>query len=270
MSAPSGTPWYRVAFGAHYPDLYAHRDQAEAVRCVGLLPRLAPLGPGPLLDLGCGQGRHLPLLATDGRRAVGVDLSAPLLQRAREEQPGQPLVRADMRQLPLRPGAVTAVLSLFTAFGYFGRADQHAPVVREVARVLREGGHWFLDFLDSERVAAELAGGPRERRRRTTVLEVREDRRLATGPLRVIKTVDLAPRAGMAEAAAHLGIPAGGLQYREQVSLLALDELDDLAADAGMLRVAAAGDYHGGPLRPGTSDRWLLVYRKPAAPGRPA
>ncbi len=270
MSAPSETPWFRVAFGAHYPDLYAHRDRAEAVRCVKLLPHLAPLGPGPLLDLGCGQGRHLPLLAADGRLAVGVDLSAPLLNRARSDQPTRPLIRADMRQLPLRPGTVSAVLSLFTAFGYFGSVERHVPVVGEVARVLRPGGHWFLDFLDSERVAAELAGGPSERRRRTAVLEVREDRRLAAGPRRVIKTVDLVPRVGMAETAAQLGVPAGGLQYREQVSLLALEELDGLAADAGMRRVAAAGDYHGGPLRPGASDRWLLVYGKPASPGRSA
>ena len=48
----------------------------------------------------------------------------------------------------------SAVLSLFTTFGYFGGVRAHDPVVREVARVLAPGGHWFLDFLDSERVAA--------------------------------------------------------------------------------------------------------------------
>ncbi len=270
MTTAPRQPWYQVAFGAHYPDLYAHRDREEAARCVALLPRLAPLGSGPVLDLGCGQGRHLPLLARNGVVAVGLDLSAPLLVRARDEDADRPLVRADMRQLPLATDSVTAVVSLFTAFGYFGSADQHAPVVAEVARVLPRGGHWFLDFLDSERVAGELSAGPRERRRRTAVLAVREDRRLAHDPLRVIKTVELVPHRGKVADAARMGIPAGGLRYREQVTLLALEELDHLAAAAGFRRVAAAGDYHGGPLRPGASDRWLLVYRKAVDPGRPA
>ena len=73
-------PWYETAFAAHYPLLYQHRDEAEARHCVDLLPRLAPLGEGTILDLGCGGGRHLELIAARGGRAVGLDLSADLLR----------------------------------------------------------------------------------------------------------------------------------------------------------------------------------------------
>jgi SAM-dependent methyltransferase len=257
-------PWFATAFGNHYPALYAHRDQAEAARCLTLLASLAPLGSGPVLDLGCGQGRHLRLLAARNVPTVGVDLSAALLRAARAESAELRLVRGDMRTLPLHDGCVTAVLSLFTAFGYFGTVQAHRPVVQEVARVLAPTGHWYLDFLDSERVADELAGGPITATRSLAggALLAREERRLAVGPRRVVKTVHLIPQPGCEHEAAALGVAAGGLRYAEEVTLLSLAELDALAATAGLVRVAAAGDYDGSALVAGASERWLLVYAR--------
>ncbi len=79
-------------------------------------------------------------------------------------------------------GSCTAVLSLFTAFGYFGSAAADACVAAEVGRVLRPGGHWYLDFLNSRRVAAELAPGPRTADREQGPLRVRETRRAGRRP----------------------------------------------------------------------------------------
>jgi len=263
VTTTGGRAWYETAFGAHYPLLYSHRDLAEAGRCLDLLSRLAPLGEGPVLDLGCGQGRHLGLLERRGVRALGVDLSRALLVAARRAAPALGLVQADMRRLPLRDGSCSAALSLFTAFGYFGPADAHLPVAREVARVLSPGGHWYLDYLDSARVAAELASGVDERERTVAALQVREQRRLAERPRRVIKSVELTPRPGREAEARALGIGRDGLRYVEEVTLLGLDELDRLANAAGLVRAAAAGGYDGRPLVPGVSERWLLVYRRP-------
>jgi SAM-dependent methyltransferase len=253
-------PWYRAAFGAFYPVLYAHRDQAEAQRCLELLPRLASLDDGrglAVLDLGCGDGRHLAPLRAAGYTAIGLDLSWPLLMAARGQ--GAPLVRADMSRLPVREGACGAVLSLFTAFGYFGR-DGDAEVVGGIARALAPGGHWFLDYLDAGRVMGELADGPLERTRVAGPLVVTEVRRLDVEGRRVVKAVTLAPVAAHEEAAASLGVTADGLRYEESVALYTLDELDTMAAGGGLRRVASAGDYDGVPV--GQGSRWLLAYRK--------
>ena len=51
--------WYETAFGAHYSWLYAHRDQVEAEACVATLAARDYLSMGVILDLGCGEGRHL-------------------------------------------------------------------------------------------------------------------------------------------------------------------------------------------------------------------
>ncbi|MFO7652281.1 MAG: methyltransferase domain-containing protein [Candidatus Krumholzibacteriia bacterium] len=265
-------PWFVDAFDRHYPLLYRHRDAAEARRAVAILPRLAPLGSGPVLDLGCGGGRHLVELSRQGVPVVGLDLSPALLgeaARLREAAGARyALVRADMRRLPLRPRAVTAVLSLFTAFGYFGGLAAHAPVLAEVARVLAPGGHWFLDYLDADRVRDELVAGPvRPHERCVGPLLVREQRRLEADPPVVAKDVLLMPREGNAEEAAALGVPREGRRYTERVALFSLAEIDAAAAAAGLARVAAAGNYDGGPLGAREADRWILVFRRANEPG---
>ena len=226
-----------------------------------------------MLDLGCGDGRHLPWLRERDLTVIGVDLSRPLLAAAAPRAPEVTFVCADMRRLPFRDGAFGAVLSLFTAFGYFGDGDValaadgtavaepgDAAVAAGIGRVLAAGGHWFLDYLDGDRVRAALSAGPDARRRVAGPLAVRETRSLDPTGRAVLKDVILTARPDREAEAAALGVGGGGLDYRERVTLYTLVELDRLAAGGGMRRVAAAGDYDGTPL--GRGPRWLLVYRK--------
>lgn len=263
-------PWFEVAFGAHYPLLYAHRDESEAARCLELLPRLAPLTPEgsglPVLDLGCGDGRHLSLVA-ERASVLGIDLSATLLERARERLAGNPagilgVVRGDMRRIPLGNAGCGGVLSLFTAFGYFGNLKANHVVIKEIARVLAVGGHWFLDYLDCDRVTRELDGSDQGLARRRTLgpCVFREVRRLTDEGGKVIKDVTVTARPGSEAEAAALGVDRDGLRYREEVVLFRLADLDALAAAAGLHRTAGAGGYGGAAL--GKGDRWILVFRK--------
>jgi SAM-dependent methyltransferase len=87
------------------------------------------LGPGRVLDLGCGTGHSYHLLAP--RETVGVDIDpAALAGQAR------PTVVADMRELPLGDGEFASVLSV--------QSLEHVPdpdsVLAEAARVLEPGG----------------------------------------------------------------------------------------------------------------------------------
>jgi SAM-dependent methyltransferase len=53
-----------------------------------ILGALAELPPGRVLDVGCGEGWLGRALASRGHRVVGVDASAPLIERAREQGGG--------------------------------------------------------------------------------------------------------------------------------------------------------------------------------------
>jgi SAM-dependent methyltransferase len=87
------------------------------------------LGPGRVLDLGCGIGHSYELLAP--RETVGLDLDPQALAgQARET------VAADMRELPFGAGSFASVLSVHSL--------EHVPdaerVAAEVVRVLEPGG----------------------------------------------------------------------------------------------------------------------------------
>lgn len=139
--------WYRTFFAEDYlrifgPFVDGDRAEQEARDVVGLLD--LPAGSA-VLDLACGQGRHAVPLRRAGLAVVGLDLSDVLLAAAHGRDEQLPLVRADMRRLPLADRSVAGVVNLFNAFGYFQGEDDLA-VLREVVRVLRPGGRFVQEI----------------------------------------------------------------------------------------------------------------------------
>ncbi|MEU6282332.1 class I SAM-dependent methyltransferase [Streptomyces sp. NPDC047028] len=94
-----------------------------------------------VLDLGCGDGHLLHLLArTPGRTLAGADISPQALALARRRpeviQAGAVLLEARAQQLPFADGAFDAVAS-HMALMLMGDVEQ---VAAEIARVLVPGG----------------------------------------------------------------------------------------------------------------------------------
>ncbi len=73
---------------------------------------------GYILDVACGTGRHSIPLSQLGYGMVGLDISATLLKIAKLHSKESQFVRGDMRFLPFKPQAFTAVISMDTSFGY--------------------------------------------------------------------------------------------------------------------------------------------------------
>jgi len=142
-----------------YPDWVASAErQGAAVH--GLLR--AALGEGPLrvLDCTCGIGTQLVGLAPYGLELVGTDLSPVATSRARAETGGAvPVAAADMRALPVRSGAVDAVLALDNAVGHLLTPTDLARAASELARVPRPGGLVMLSVRDYDWVRVSRPGG---------------------------------------------------------------------------------------------------------------
>ena len=100
------------------------------------------LGPGPVLELGCGNGKLLKPLRKAGVDAVGLDIAWHALARL---PAGTPRVLADAAALPFADGAFTAVLDVHCT-GHLGAAGR-AAALREAWRVLRPGGTYVVERL---------------------------------------------------------------------------------------------------------------------------
>jgi SAM-dependent methyltransferase len=95
-------------------------------------------GPGRCLEVGCGGGTRLGLLAALQWSPVGLDISGDQLRVAagRAGRSGGALLRGDAAHLPIGSGSCDAVVSVMAVTDL---ADLGAGL-REMARVLRPGG----------------------------------------------------------------------------------------------------------------------------------
>lgn len=234
--------WFTQWFNEDYLELYPHRDEAEAARCVELIRRSVPWWDGlRVLDVGCGAGRHSRALEAAGARTCGVDLSMTLLRVARGST-GAALVRADMRALPVRPVSMDLVVNLFTSFGYFADDREHAAALAEMGMALRPGGWFVLDYLNAPLVRASLV--PHERTQ------------LGGVPAEITRTVEENDTVVVKRI-----VTDDGRRFRERVRLFTAAELTAMLRQSGIAVRHLLGDYDGAPHAPGSPRAILMGER---------
>lgn len=94
-----------------------------------------------VLDAGCGQGTPVLHQVPDGVEGIGVDLSASMLDIARERADG-PLLRGDMTRLPVAADSVDAVTAITSTIHV--PVEERPTVYAEFARALCPGGRLLV------------------------------------------------------------------------------------------------------------------------------
>ena len=106
-----------------------------------------------ILDLACGQGRHTLELAKRGyTNLYGLDRSRYLIKRAKRiadrERLSVNFKEGDARKLPYPTDTFDFVLILGNSFGYFENLEDDTKILKEVFRVLKPNGLFFIDVAD--------------------------------------------------------------------------------------------------------------------------
>jgi len=130
-------------------------DARRLHRALVALTLVAPLGD--LLDIGCGQGRILKLLASRAQRVVGVDIDPGARQFARAELllggvENASLRKGNMYELPFEDHEFDTII----LDDVLGGADEPILAIWEARRLLKPGGRLLLLGATQGDVAGQL------------------------------------------------------------------------------------------------------------------
>jgi SAM-dependent methyltransferase len=169
-----------------------------------------------------------------------------LLEQARRHDHSAKVrwVKGDMRQLPFESQSFQAVTNFFTSFGYFSEDDENQLVLREIARILHEGGQFLLDFLNPDYVRRTLV--PYSERSEDD-RQIQETRVIVDGFVK--KTIVL-----------HEG--GDRRTYEESVKLYELADFHRLLEGTGLQIEHVYGNSQGETYDPQHSARMIMLGRK--------
>ncbi len=135
------------------------RARAEVDGLKGLFEERGVPSGGAVLDLACGIGRHSVLLAEEGYRVVGVDLSPAFIARAEELAAERGVAgRVEFRVGDMREvgrlltdfrGGFDVVVNLFTSMGYWDEGTD-AKILRQLSDLCAPGGVLVVDIVNRD------------------------------------------------------------------------------------------------------------------------
>lgn len=152
--------WWRGLFNSLYlkTDADVVENNENTVREIDKVIQATGVNPSQkILDLCCGQGRHILELAKRGyRNLVGIDRSRYLIKLARKRSRNMNLFinstfsEGDARKIRLLSSSIDLVTIMGNSFGYFEHEDDDLKVLKEVNRVLSSKGTLYLDLTNGE------------------------------------------------------------------------------------------------------------------------
>lgn len=222
----------------------------EAAAFIGkLVKHLAPAPGSRMLDVGCGKGRHSKILASMGYFVTGLDISNDNIEYAKQFENGNLEFYIHDMRLPFRGNYYDYVFNFFTSFGYFRTRREHDDAIRTIAKSLRPGGKFVIDFLNVHYAEDHLK---------------HQETRVLDGSTYAIRRWDdethFYKKIEITDP-----ILSKPLEYTERVAKFNLGDFTDMLSFQGMQVEEVFGDYAFGPYDTRKAPRLIIVANKKEA-----
>ena len=243
------TEWFEDWFNSkEYLDVYQHRNESDATLLFELIIKNIEIPrKGKVLDLACGPGRHSILFARKGFDVTGIDLSENLLRvaesAARKEKLEIQFIKADLRNIELTE-TFDLVVNLFTSFGFFDKDEDNFSIFRTASDLLKPGGYFVFDFLNSAFIENNLV---RESREDKLLEKIIQKRRIEGD--RVIKDIIIKYKGTVKT-------------FYESVKLYRVGELKEAIKEKGLAIKKTFGDFTGRDFMEESSPRIIIIAQK--------
>jgi SAM-dependent methyltransferase len=243
-------PWLLEYFDEHYLRFVLEEIPPErTLKQVNfLLPFLPSPESGPILDIGCGIGRHSLLLAKMGYRVVGIDVIPAFIRRALEDAEKEGVSCEfkvqDMRALKEQE-VYAAALFFWSSFGYF-QDEENQQVLLGVREALKPGGFLFLDLENRDYILRHFQGETWKDKKTHFILE--RNRFDPTGDLLITKKIYL--------------LPTGRREAERQLKLYPYTTVARFLQEREFLIDKIFGSWSGEPFTL-ESQRMLILAHKP-------
>lgn len=238
--------WFASWFDSpYYHILYQSHDDREARHFIDNLLLALKLPPdAQILDLACGKGRHARYLAEKGFDVTGLDISLASITFARHfEHERLAFYQHDMR-LPFRVNYFDGIVNMFTSFGYFDTDVDHLRTLQNVAKGLKPGGLFLLDYFNSEWVRQNL---------------VRYEEKTLDG---ILFHLHKSVRGGRVYKRVDFETGGKKFEFRERVRLFTITDFREMLRSVGLETEQVYGGYDLSAFDKNLSKRLIMIAKK--------
>lgn len=244
----ASTAWYKDWFNStFYHKLYFERDEKEAEAFINkLIGHLQPAAGSRMLDIACGKGRHSKTLASLGFTVTGIDISPDSIEFAKQfENDHLDFFVHDMR-LPFWGNYFQYAFNFFTSFGYFKTRREHDDAIRTIAKSIKTGGKFVIDYLNVHYIEDRLVSN--------------DEKQIGDSHYEIHRWHDdnyFYKKISVTDPA--LKKP---LEYTEQVAKFSLGDFTEMLAYQGLQVQEVFGDYQLGNYDVRKTSRLIIIAGK--------
>lgn len=132
-----------------YAEIYDHlvyNNYKDDYEVGEIINKTSPTSSSKILDIGCGTGNHVSTFVNKGYKAIGIDISPSMIEKAKEKYPNYNFQIADAtNDDKFTSNSFTHITCLYFTIYYF---SDKRKIFENIYKWLMPGGHFIVHLVD--------------------------------------------------------------------------------------------------------------------------